>query len=231
VPLLIALASIAAALLLLGIFIALLPRQSARATMASAALSGVGALIALAGLLGPGSLGPHGGALLGIPIGLPGIEMLLALDPLAGLFLLLLLTVATACAVFALDGHEPEHRRITAWFPVLVGGTMLALLAADAFTLMFALEATSVVVGLVVLTRQRGRRHRQHRAFLLRHRRVRCVLPDRCLGAAGSADVRRPRSPFRGYAGGAPRGLAQDVLLARGLRRPPGGARRSRSPG
>ncbi|MFL5334839.1 MAG: proton-conducting transporter membrane subunit, partial [Geminicoccaceae bacterium] len=149
--LLVALASIAAALLLLGLSIALLPQQSARATMATAALSGAGALIALVGLLGY-----HEGPSLGLALGLPGTGMLLAFDPLSAIFLLLLLSIATACAVFALDGQESENR---AWLPVLVGGTLLALLAADAFTLVFALEAMSVVVGLLVMTRQDASGH------------------------------------------------------------------------
>ncbi|MBS0559489.1 MAG: hydrogenase 4 subunit B [Proteobacteria bacterium] len=119
----------------------------------SAALSASGAAAALASLIAGGPT-----LALALPIGLPsGLMapdgMTLALDPLSAMFLLILFVAAAFCAVYAIDQHEAEDRRALAGFPAFVGAMALALLAADAFTLVFGFELMSAVSWLLVLAR------------------------------------------------------------------------------
>ena len=81
-----------------------------------------------------------------VPLGLPGGSMRLALDGLSGVFLLLLFVTASACAV---HGHgEPGPL-----FPLFVAAMALALLAADAFTLLLGFEAMSLASWAAILVR------------------------------------------------------------------------------
>lgn len=126
-----------------------------------AVLSGLGALLALLCLILPGR------AALSLPIGLPGIPMRLALDPLSLVFLLLLFVTATAAAVFALESHAPEEQRAVPFFPVFVGAMALALLAADSFTLLFGFELMSLASWATVLYRHEEERSRGAALFYL----------------------------------------------------------------
>lgn len=126
-----------------------------------ALLSGLGALLALLCLILPGR------AALSLPIGLPGVPMRLALDPLSLVFLLLLFVTAAAAAVFALEQHAPEEQRAVPFFPVFVGAMALALLAADSFTLLFGFELMSLASWATVLYRHEEERSRSAALFYL----------------------------------------------------------------
>lgn len=112
---------------------------------ATALLCGLGALMSLLGLLDGG-----GAQTLALPIGLPGVPMVLALDGLSGFFLLVMYASATACAGAAWrDGSATAG-----CFPALTAAMALALLAADAFTLVLGLELALVAAALLAAPRQ-----------------------------------------------------------------------------
>ena len=81
-----------------------------------------------------------------VPLGLPGGSMRLALDGLSGVFLLLLFVTAGACAVYG-------HNEPGVFFPLFVAAMALALLAADAFTLLLGFEAMSLASWAAILVR------------------------------------------------------------------------------
>ena len=137
-----------AALLALGIAAALRPGDSRPILIAAAALCGTGALASFADLLAG-----DGPAAFALPLGLPGGTAVLALDPLSGLFLLLLFACATAAAVYALDAHEAEDARSLPFFPPFIAAMALTLLAGDGYTLLFGFELMSLASWAMVLAR------------------------------------------------------------------------------
>jgi hydrogenase-4 component B len=161
-PALSLLALIVAALLIVGAGAAVLPRRRVLFTTATAALSGLGILASLIGLLGGAAR-----ASLAIPLGLPGGTILLALDPLSGFFLLLLFVSATACAVFALEPHGAESTRSTPFFPVFIAAMALTLLAGDAYALVFGFELMSLASWAMVLARHEEAASRDAALFYL----------------------------------------------------------------
>ena len=98
-------------------------------------LCGIGALLALA-YLAAGAPAQN----LFVPIGLPGIASVLALDGLSGFFLLLVMLTGTAASVAAID----EKAATSPFLPVFIGGMTLTLLAGDAFTLVAGFEVMSL---------------------------------------------------------------------------------------
>ena len=126
-----------------------------------ASLCGLGAILSLLCLILPGQ------AVLALPVGLPGVPMRLALDPLAAVFLLLLFVTATAAAVFAQEAHGAEEARAVPFFPVFIGAMALALLAADAFSLLFGFELMSLASWATVLYRHEEERSRSAALFYL----------------------------------------------------------------
>jgi formate hydrogenlyase subunit 3/multisubunit Na+/H+ antiporter MnhD subunit len=137
-----------AALLALGIAAALRLGDSRPILIAAAALCGTGALASLADLLAG-----DGPAAFALPLGLPGGTAVLALDPLSGLFLLLLFACATAAAVYALNAHEAEDSRSLPFFPPFIAAMALTLLAGDGYTLLFGFELMSLASWAMVLAR------------------------------------------------------------------------------
>ncbi len=136
------------ALLALGIAAVVRPVHARLVLIATAALCGLGGLAALADLLagdGPDALA--------LPLGFPGGTIVLAFDPLAGLFLLLLFACAAASAVYALDAHEAEDARSLPFLPPFVAAMALTLLAGDGFTLLFGFELMSLASWAMVLAR------------------------------------------------------------------------------
>ncbi len=95
-----------------------------------------------------GTLGPA--AEVAVPLGLPGIAMRLALDPLSAFFLLSLLIVGAAAAVCARGGEGLPL------LPGFVAAMMLALLAADGFALVLGFETAAALCWGLVLAGGRG---------------------------------------------------------------------------
>ncbi len=114
------------------------------AVMATAALCGIGALVALAYLANGAPP-----ATLSVPLGLPGGSMALALDGLSGFFLLLLALAGTAAAVATLDAKAEAS---APFLPLFLAAMALTLLAADAFTLVAGFELMSLASFALVLT-------------------------------------------------------------------------------
>ncbi len=85
-----------------------------------------------------------------VPLGLPGMAVRLALDPLSAFFLLPLLIVGAATAVCARDGESLPL------LPGFVAAMMLALLAADGFALVLGFEAAAALCWGLVLAGGRG---------------------------------------------------------------------------
>ena len=143
------LALVVAALFVLGLLGAVAPKAAGAmiraATIACSAAGTIAAVVALAA---------DGGAeTLVLPLGLPGVPMLLTLDALSCVFLVLLFVSATACSVYAMDPHEAEDTRALPFFPVFIGAMALTLLAGDGFTLVFGFEAMSLASWATVLAR------------------------------------------------------------------------------
>ena len=132
-------------LLAAGLAAAAWPAFGRMAMGAAAILSALGGASVLGWLIA--APGPE---TLGIGIGPPGIAMRLALDPLAGVFLLILFVSATACAASAVEPHA-WNGRTAALLPVSVAAMALALLAADAFTLLAGLELMAAAAWAMIV--------------------------------------------------------------------------------
>jgi formate hydrogenlyase subunit 3/multisubunit Na+/H+ antiporter MnhD subunit len=128
-----------AALLVLGVLGVWAPRAAA---LGMAGLCGAGGLLALL-YLSAGA--PAAG--LALPLGLPGMASVLALDGLSGFFLLLLMLAGTAAGVAALEA-DPAG---AAFLPVFVAGMALTLLAGDGFSLVAGFELMSLASFVLVL--------------------------------------------------------------------------------
>jgi hydrogenase-4 component B len=143
------LALVVAALFVLGLLAAVAPKAAnamiMAATIALSAAGGIAAFVALAT--------DAGAKTVVLPIGLPGIPMLVTSDALSCVFLVLLFVSATACSIYAMDAHEAEDTRALPFFPVFIGAMALTLLAGDGFTLVFGFEAMSLASWATVLAR------------------------------------------------------------------------------
>lgn len=139
------LAAIVAALLVLAILATVLPKYILPAVAALCAV----AAIADFSFLAFGA----GGMTISVPLGLPGVPMVLALDGLSGVFLLLLFVTAAACAVYAMDRHGSEDEKSLPFFPAFIAAMALALLAGDAFSLLLGFEAMSLASWAAILVR------------------------------------------------------------------------------
>ena len=117
-------------------------------------LPAVGGLCAVAAIADLAFLAVGGGpAGIAVPLGLPGVPMVLALDALSGVFLLLLFVTAGACAVYAMDAHGIEVEKSLPFFPSFIAAMALALLAGDGFTLLLGFEAMSLASWAAILVR------------------------------------------------------------------------------
>jgi formate hydrogenlyase subunit 3/multisubunit Na+/H+ antiporter MnhD subunit len=108
---------------------------------------------AAASLLAPAALG---GALT-LPLGLPWLGAHFRLDALAAFFLVVVnLGGATAC-LFGLGygRHEESPGRVLPFFPAFLAGMNLVVLAADAFTFLFAWEFMSLCSWALVMAHHR----------------------------------------------------------------------------
>jgi len=108
---------------------------------------------ALASLLAPASLG----ASLTLPVGLPWLGAHFRLDALASFFLLVVNLGGAAASLFGLGygRHEESPGRVLPFFPAFLAGMNLVVLAADAFTFLFAWEFMSLSSWALVMAHHR----------------------------------------------------------------------------
>ncbi len=142
-----------------------------------------------------------------VPFGLAGQSSVLALDGIAGLFLLLLMLAGVAASAGMLDDHghpPPTHPA----FPVFLGGMALTLLAADAFALVAGFELTSIASFALVVTYHRDA---QVRAAGLLYAGM-AALSALCLIAA-LALLARDGSSFAAIRAHPPEGWRGTVIL------------------
>lgn len=88
-----------------------------------------------------------------LPIGLPWLGAHFRLDALAAFFLIVLNLGGAVSSLFALGYGQHEHapQRVLPFFPVFLAGMNLVLLAADAFTFLFAWEVMSLSSWALVM--------------------------------------------------------------------------------
>ncbi|MDE2007632.1 MAG: hydrogenase 4 subunit B [Rhodospirillales bacterium] len=103
-------------------------------------------LVGLTALAGP----PEG---LRLPLFLPWIGARFRLDALSGFFLVVTGMGGAAASLYAMGygRHAPDQARVLPFYPVFLAGLVLSLLAADAFTFLFAWEVMSLGSWVLVL--------------------------------------------------------------------------------
>jgi formate hydrogenlyase subunit 3/multisubunit Na+/H+ antiporter MnhD subunit len=104
-------------------------------------------------LLSPASLG----ATLTLPVGLPWLGAHFKLDALSAFFLLVVNLGAATASLFGLGygRHEEAPGRVLPFFPAFLAGMNLVVLAADAFTFLFAWEFMSLSSWALVMAHHR----------------------------------------------------------------------------
>ncbi len=92
-----------------------------------------------------------------LPLGLPWIGVNLRLDALAGAFLSLIGLGGAGASLYAMGygQHEREPGRVVPFVPVFLAGMTLVVLAADAFTFLFAWELMSLASWALVMAHHR----------------------------------------------------------------------------
>ena len=111
------------------------------------------ALTAVAGLLSPASLGGR----VVLPLGLPWLGAHFEVDALSAFFLAVVNLGGAAASLYALGyGRQEESPgRVLPFFPAFLGGMNVVLLAADAFTFLFAWEFMSLSSWALVMAHHR----------------------------------------------------------------------------
>lgn len=152
-------------------------------------------------------------ATIAVPVGLPGTDMLLALDGLSGFFLLLLFLAGTAAAAAALDDHG-EYASTASFFPAFIGGMALTLLAGDAFALLLGFELMSLASFALVLTRQEDETARQAALlyFGMAALGAACLIP--AFGLLAHVDAGRTDFAFAAIRAHPPEGWRAFVVFA-----------------
>jgi formate hydrogenlyase subunit 3/multisubunit Na+/H+ antiporter MnhD subunit len=146
-----------AALLATGIAALALRSRPAAATLlvyaASLGAAATGMAAAGAALLAPASFG---GALT-LPVGLPWLGAHFRIDPLAAFFLVVINLGGLGASLFGLGygRHEEAPGRVLPFFPAFLAGMNLVLVAADAFTFLFAWEFMSLSSWALVMAHHR----------------------------------------------------------------------------
>ena len=113
----------------------------------------VGLVAAGVSLLAPG----FPGAALTLPLGLPWLGAHFRLDALSAFFLLVINLGGVGASLFGLGygRHEEAPARVLPFFPAFLGGMNLVLVAADAFTFLFAWELMSLSSWALVMAHHR----------------------------------------------------------------------------
>jgi hydrogenase-4 component B len=135
--------------------VALARRPAASSVVYAVALAAtlVAALTAVAGLLSPASLG----ARVVLPLGLPWLGAHFQVDALSAFFLAVVNLGGAAASLYALGygRHEESPGRVLPFFPAFLAGMNIVLLAADAFTFLFAWEFMSLSSWALVMAHHR----------------------------------------------------------------------------
>jgi hydrogenase-4 component B len=89
-----------------------------------------------------------------LPVGIPWIGARFAIDALAAFFLAVVNLAAAAASLYALGygEHEETPDRVLPFYPAFLAGMNLVVLAADAFSFLFAWEFMSLTSWLLVMT-------------------------------------------------------------------------------
>lgn len=89
-----------------------------------------------------------------LPLGLPWIGAHFAIDALAAFFLIVINLGGAAASLYALGygEHEESPGRVLPFYPAFLAGMNLVVLAADAFSFLFAWEFMSLTSWLLVMT-------------------------------------------------------------------------------
>ena len=92
-----------------------------------------------------------------LPLGLPWIGAHFRLDPLAAFFLAVVGLGGAGASLYALGHgrHEPEPQRVLPFYPAFLAGLNLVVLAADAFSFLFAWELMSLASWALVMSHHR----------------------------------------------------------------------------
>jgi formate hydrogenlyase subunit 3/multisubunit Na+/H+ antiporter MnhD subunit len=92
-----------------------------------------------------------------LPIGLPWIGAHFRVDPLAAVFLTITNLGAAAASLYALGygRHDHEPARVLPFFPAFLAGMNLVVLAADAYSFLFAWELMSLSSWALVMSHHR----------------------------------------------------------------------------
>ncbi len=108
-----------------------------------------------------------GGGVLALPFGPPWGRALLALDGLSAWFLLLLGVTGAIASLYAM-AHPAAQPGAVPPFPLFLAGMAMAVVAADAFTLMFGFELMSLASwALVAADHQQAENRRAARLYLM----------------------------------------------------------------
>lgn len=149
--------------------------------LAAAILAGVGLAVLVAGPLPAQAL----------PLAVPGLVALVAVDALSAWFLLVLGLAGACSALFALAHQRGTPARLLAAYPLFLAGMALALVAADGFTLLLGFEAMSLASWVLVAAdhaeaanRQAARRYLAFALFS-----GICLVPALGLMAAVAGDL------------------------------------------
>jgi len=141
-PILPLLVMIVVALLVLGMVARFLAFGSRQAVgLAGAGLCGLGFMLTLLALI----VGQEPGRL-PLPVGLPGMPLTLAFDPLAAFFLLPTFLTGTASMAFAAEIADPAPKASLAGLALCLAGVVLAILAADGVVLSVGLAVSGGAV-------------------------------------------------------------------------------------
>lgn len=92
-----------------------------------------------------------------LPLGLPWIGANFRLDPLAAFFLFVVGLGSAGASLYALGygTHEPEPQRVLPFYPIFLAGLNLVVIAADAFSFLFAWELMSLASWALVMSHDR----------------------------------------------------------------------------
>ena len=119
----------------------------------SLGVSLVGLLAAGAALLAPARFG----GTLSLPVGVPWLGAHFELDALSAFFLVVINLGGAAASLFGLGygRHEEAPGRVLPFFPAFLAGMNLVLIAADAFSFLFAWEFMSLSSWALVMAHHR----------------------------------------------------------------------------
>jgi formate hydrogenlyase subunit 3/multisubunit Na+/H+ antiporter MnhD subunit len=92
-----------------------------------------------------------------LPLGVPWVGAHFLLDPLAAFFLVVVGLGAAGASFYAIgySRHEAEPQRVLPFYPLFLAGLNLVVIAADAFSFLFAWELMSLASWALVMSHHR----------------------------------------------------------------------------